>query len=105
MKSMKMSAEERKNGGPETAAVPKEDYPYGLRVRLNSDSIEKVGMTELPKVGTKMVMLARVEVVSTGQYQTDSGKDQNMELQITHLDFGPDDEEGETKSDKLYGAA
>lgn len=61
-------------------------YPWGLRVSLNDDSLKQLGLTERPKVGTLMQLMAIVEVVSTSAYESKEGGDtSNVELQITDM--------------------
>ncbi|NYT45135.1 hypothetical protein H0A64_09905 [Alcaligenaceae bacterium] len=61
------------------------EYPYGLRINLDDDSLKKLGITELPEVGTTMTLQARVEVVSVSQHESDNGKHRDMSLQITDM--------------------
>lgn len=66
-------------------------YPYGLEVTLDSDSLEKLGITaaSLPKVGEQMQMAAKVEVKSVGmnEYQGDSKPSLHVCLQITAMEL------------------
>lgn len=61
------------------------EYPYGLRINMDDDSLKKLGITELPEVGTTMTLQARVEVVSVSQHESDNGKHRDMSLQITDM--------------------
>lgn len=75
------------------------EYPYGLRVGLDSESLDKLNMTELPAIGTTMTLMAKVEVVSVSQHKSGDGKDRDVSLQITDMEL-----RGEGTSDprKLY---
>ena len=53
---------EEKEEGPE--------YPYGLRICLDSDVVKALGFEELPAVGKQMKMLALVEVCSASMSET-----------------------------------
>lgn len=77
------------------------EYPYGLRVGLDSESLDKLGVTELPTIGTTMTLMAKVEVVSVSQYESDDGKNRDVSLQITDMELRG---EGASASDprKLY---
>lgn len=88
MVSMKMDAEEAKESMTCDAA-PRE-YPYGLEIRLDDDSMAKLGMTTPPPVGTEMVITAKVVVTSASQYQT-QGSDAEMSCccQITDMEVAP----------------
>lgn len=61
------------------------DYPYGLRISLDEESLKKLGITDLPEVGQAMTLQARVEVVSVSQYEHTEGKSRDMSLQITDM--------------------
>lgn len=85
MVSMENDADEAKEmAKPEMADVPK--YPYGLKISLNHDSIEKLGMPAMPAVGKKMMLHAMVEVCCVSEYDSkEGGKNSSMELQITSM--------------------
>lgn len=63
-------------------------YPYGLQITLNEDSLRALGITDLPKVGSKMKIEGMVEVCETNQNETISGKNYRcLGLQITDMDL------------------
>jgi hypothetical protein len=89
MISMKLTPEEAKQ---ESHCVPCDDspaYPYGLSLSLDDKSLEKLGITALPAVGSKMVLRALVEVSSTSQHENQKDKDISVSLQITDMDIEP----------------
>jgi len=85
--SMKLSVEEAKAetmlGSSSDDDLPK--YPYGLSICLDDDALEKLGITELPAVGSTMQLVATVEVQSVSQYENQKGADNNLNLQITDM--------------------
>lgn len=88
LKSMKMTRAERDAKYQEIANMPSKDavvYPYGLTVRLDNDALEKLGLEDMPKVGTTMTLTAKVDVISVSQNESESGDNKNLELQITDL--------------------
>lgn len=104
MKNLKMSAEEAKeySGGiaPSTGNLPL--YPYGTRIELNSAMLEKLGITDLPKLGTKMRIEAMVEVCSGNQYQEQDGDaNRSVGLQITDMELSAEKKSNPAKA--LYG--
>ena len=89
---------------PSDDTLPK--YPYGLSIYLDDDALKKLGITDLPKVGTSMPATITVTVTGTSQRATQSSKDGEqmrtcVDLQITDMDITMP-----TKSaaDVLYGA-
>lgn len=85
MVSMENDAAEAKEASmPTLADAPK--YPYGLKISLNNDSIEKLGIPAMPAVGKKMMLHAMVEVCCVSEYDSkEGGKNSSMELQITEM--------------------
>jgi hypothetical protein len=67
-------------------------YPYGLSLYLNDETLEKLGLTDLPKVGSTMLAQITVTVTGTSQRATQSGKDGEttntcVDLQITDMEL------------------
>jgi hypothetical protein len=87
--SMKTTRKEREKQF--AATTPAEDapvYPFGLEVRLDEESLKKLGMEDLPEVGTVMTLVARVEVTAVSSHASESGENQSVTLQITDLAVG-----------------
>jgi len=109
MANLAMTADEaKKEYGCEpsdTDSLPK--YPYGLSIYLDDDTLKKLGITDLPKVGTSMPATITVTVTGTSQRATQSGKEgENMrtcvDLQITDMDITMP---SKSAADVLYGGA
>jgi len=106
MIDMKQSAEEAQENSPEaTSDAPM--YPYGLRISLDDGALEKLGVTVLPKVGSKIQVTAMCEVCSTSEHSDQAGeKEANVSLQITAMELGSVQEEKTSTSiaSALYGS-
>lgn len=108
LKSMKMTAEEKKSmieGPAMSKDAPR--YPYGLNIHLNDEVMQKLGLESLPKVGTKMMIMAVAVVESVSERDSqDGGKRQDMSIQITDMSIEPhSDKKGEKELAKsLYGS-
>lgn len=104
LKNMKIDKEAKKKMmEPIPSDVP--EYPWGLRLELNNESLEKLGLEKLPKVGTSVKLYAKVDVVSVSAYEQAKGeKNKNLSLQITDLclESGEKEEDG-NKADILFG--
>ncbi len=102
LNSMKVTKSEAKKEF-ESVSVDTPEYPYGLRIDLNNESLEKLGIADLPKVGEKMTVLAKVEVRSSSQSSYKEGEDRkNVSLQITDMSVGPEVKEPNAGA-ALYG--
>ena len=86
--NMQMSQEEAKEY---TSAMPGDPgnaprYPWGLCINLDDDSLTKLGITELPAVGSTLLLMAHVTVTSVrSSQQMDGDKESGTELQITDM--------------------
>ncbi len=110
MKDLKISKKEAKEKSEAMQVIGSSDqerYPYGLRLDLNNDTLDKLGMTKLPSVGTVLTFEVKSKVIGSRQSATEGSENRSIELQITHIDMETAKEEkaeGElTRSDR--GAA
>lgn len=102
MVSMEMTAEERKEQGYDDKEEG-EKYPYGLRISLDDGTLEKLGLTQPPKVGAEFTLTAKVKCTSTRSYQDEEGEpESSAELQITAMEFSAP-ESSQDAASALYG--
>lgn len=85
----KTEAKDKADCSPCDGDLPR--YPYGLCLYLDDETLKKLGITELPKVGSNVQFGAVAKVTSTSQraYQTSEGKEEMrtcIDLQITDMD-------------------
>lgn len=101
--NMKMSSEERSEYSTAINEPMESKYPYGLSIDLDDGSLDKLGITALPKVGTEMMITAKVVVksVSSNQYEG-SDAESRVCLQITDMEVGGESKK-EDKATALYG--
>jgi hypothetical protein len=66
-------------------AEQKPEYPWGLRLNLCKEDLEKLGVKELPAVGAEMMLIAKVKVIETRQSATENHDSKGMELQVTDM--------------------
>lgn len=98
---MKRTPKEQKDDASDIATAEQEDYSYGLRVDLRDEEIEKLGLS-LPEVGSTMVLIANVKVISVRESADENGKDKNIELQITEMELAPYENNDTDHVKKLY---
>ena len=61
-------------------------YPYGLEVNLDEDSLQKLGIAELPAAGGVVNLAAKAKIASVSSHDsTRGGKRRSLSLQITDL--------------------
>lgn len=106
--NMAMSPEEAEEDSPSTLATkgaegPK--YPYGLQLHLDDDALEKLGLTEMPKVGSTLMLTAKVAVTGCGSSERQGGDEESYcDLQITDLAVGDENEPSKRDPARaLYG--
>lgn len=104
--NMKMKPREQKEMATESPAIDAPVYPWGLQVRLDEESLDKLDMDTLPKVGGELMLTAKVRVVgvSSNEHVSEKGgkhQHKSVELQITDMALGdvPADKDA---ADELY---
>ena len=100
---MKLDKSEQKRLAEPTVAAEAPEYPYGLEIQLQEDSIEKLGIKNLPKPGDKFRLYSEVVTVDVGSNANVSGKKRaHLTLQITAMVLAPAKDD-KSASDALYG--
>lgn len=84
MADMKLSKSEKKDTMPH-AVDSQPDYPYGLRLSLDSAALEKLGITSLPKVGAKLEVEAIGVVTSVSQHESKNNDSRHVEIQLQEM--------------------
>lgn len=84
MKNMKVDNPASDQAQPTMMSDPS-DYPYGLCLRVDEDSIDTLGLTDLPEVGTEIMIQAKAVVRATAISDQEGDQNRSMELQITDL--------------------
>lgn len=94
MKSLKISAKKAKEKNQPMPSLGGEDrYPYGTRIDLDKDSLEQLGIKNLPAVGTEMMIECKVTVIAVRESASQENTSRSMELQITAMDIEADEDE------------
>ena len=69
------------------------DPRFGLQGDKQSFLMDKLGLSNLPKVGTEVSFMAKAVVKGTSAYETQGGSDMRVELQITDMEMKADQTE------------
>lgn len=69
---------------PAEAMAP--DYPWGLCLHMDREELDKLGMKDLPKVGTEMTITAKVKVTRVSQSAVEGANEESsVDMQITDI--------------------
>lgn len=60
-------------------------YPYGLKICLSKEELDKLGIKELPKLGANMKVMATVEVCGVSMSEYEGGEYRSVDLQIVEM--------------------
>jgi hypothetical protein len=100
--STKLSKQQAKEAAPIAAPETLPEYPYGLRISIEGDLMDKLGLKDMPKVGGKFTAAVELEVVACHSSQYEGGESRReCSLQITGMALAKDAKAAEA----LYGEA
>lgn len=86
-------------------------YPWGLCLRIEKDSLEKLGLDgEMPSVGEMIHLCAMAKVTAVSENEMEDGNggkttNRCIELQITHLATENEDQEGAAAEEAVQKTA
>lgn len=90
--SMKRTAEDKRQDMGEPACIESiaPDYPWGLVIHMDQDELAKLGMKQLPGVGTEFGLHAKVKVTRASMSAVEGQDEENyVDLQITDMAVVP----------------
>lgn len=89
MQTVSMKREKKSKSEMNKATVcsmEEPQFPYGLRIRLEKEDLEKLGIKNIPQVGTAVPVYAKTVVIAVSESAAQGGEDYcSVELQITDL--------------------
>lgn len=95
----------RKEGdADESYPTPEQSkYPYGLCIHLDDDTLQKLGITTPPAVGSSMLLQAQVMIIgANSEVMNDGEVEGRMTLQITDMELSAP---AKSASNVLWGDA
>lgn len=98
--------EEKQEAACAPCEVERPKYPYGTSLYLDEVAMKKLGMKEMPSVGTEIPVIAIAKVTGTSEREYEDGKRQSLDLQITSMAFDLPEEPTTPMgkaAQKLYG--
>ncbi len=76
-------------------------YPWGLNIRLEKESLDKLGITKLPGVGDEFHFVAVAKVTSVqSSAREGTGEESSVGLQITMMQIVLAESEADEKGEK-----
>ena len=85
--NMKRTKKDRKNS--DHAISSDEDFPFGLSISLDDESLAKLGIKTLPEVGEEMIVAGVGKVQSVSERSEANRKSRNVTIQLEQLEVGP----------------
>ena len=67
-------------------------FPYGLQISLNEDSLKKLGFDELPAVGTEMIVVGVGKVTRASENRSQDGIHRDVSIQLERIEIEPLDD-------------
>lgn len=99
MKNMKMSSKETKKMMEPSIAENNPRYPFGLKLNLDNEILEKLGMKTMPELGKTMMLMAKVAVTDMNENKSEGSSYRSLGLQITDMSI---EDEKESLEKRLY---
>ncbi|MCB1712602.1 MAG: hypothetical protein KDH96_09075 [Candidatus Riesia sp.] len=100
MKNLKLSDSE-KSEMQMSVCCEQPDYPYGLKIHLCDESIQKLGVKKLPEIGSVIQITAMAYVCDKNEMEKGEEIEMSMGLQITDMAIG-NPMPSKSIQDKLY---
>ena len=102
MELVNLKKEDKKETSDCKPMCDESKYPYGLCLNLDTDTLKKLGISDLPEVGGDFKIVAKAVVKSTHQSESLEGNTyKSLELQIT--DMAVKYEDTRSDSEIMYG--
>lgn len=102
LKRSKKELKERREEMSKPMTPGDEEYPYGTRVRLENEEMDKVGLSK-PKVGDHYEIRGHAKVIGAHESADEHGPRRHVELHITHM--GAKKAEGKSIREEIEDAA
>lgn len=84
--NLKLTKKEKKDTTDAPSLAGTSSYPYGLEVRLETESINKLGLNiQSFKIGEKVKIEADTEVIEISNNESEDGNRKTIRLQIQNL--------------------
>jgi hypothetical protein len=100
LKRTKADKKADKDGMKSSPGIDQEDYPYGTRIHLGPEELDKLGMSDNPKVGDSVHVHGHGHVTSVSEDHRENGKKhRRVEIHLKHMEV----KKGEHKPGRAGG--
>lgn len=99
LKDMKCSHDVRSQ---DVCSPSQQEYPYGLKLYIDNESLKKLGIEELPEVGSEVAIKAVAVVCGTTQNENKDGVYKSLDVQIVKLALGGPKKESSEEITKAF---
>ena len=87
--SMKRTKKDKKRHNDDHAIESENQFPFGLSISLDDESLTKLGIKELPAVGEEMIVVGVGKVESVSERSDERRVSRNVRIQLEKLEVGP----------------
>lgn len=102
--SLELTKAERKQEAESTGlAAERPLYPYGTSMYLSDEALKKLGITEIPDVGTVLNITGVAKVTGTSEREYEGGSHRTLDIQFTEMACEEGEEAPEEK--QTFGGA
>lgn len=102
LKSLKIDRKEKEKQ-LEATPCPDSEYPYGMRLHLDTEALEKLGISELPEVGTELMLMAKVVVQDVHSSDSAHGSNRSIGIQLTDAALEKPKKASKASEEIFYG--
>lgn len=80
-------------------------FPYGTSLYLDDKALEKLGITEMPDVGTMLNIQAVGKVTGTSEREYEGGSHRTLDVQLVQMGCEEGEEPAEPEEKQTFGDA
>lgn len=100
--STKLSKADREKAS-EPMAMDAPEYPWGMRLRFEKDLVDKLGLKDLPAVGTEIKIEAVICVEENWSREAERGADRGFCAVVCEIGLDNDEDDKPSGASVMYG--
>lgn len=103
--SLELDKSDREQETVEAKEMERPLYPYGTSLYLDEKALAKLGITEMPDVGTVVLIQAVAKVTGTSEREYEGGSHKTLDVQITEMGLEEGEEAPEPEEKQSFEGA